>query len=121
MPSSTQPEFPFASLDFPGRTTLLPREVAQRIGISEQHLLDLIDEGALQALNIAGFHGIPENSSAARRYWRIPVEYYRDFILSRMSGPLRRQRLLQLPDATKLELHAELTTDLEKRGLLAVA
>src|SRR6516162_10007164 len=51
-PANQIPQPPFASLDFPGRETLNPREVARRIGCSVDHIYDLILEGQLRAIDI---------------------------------------------------------------------
>jgi hypothetical protein len=37
----------FASLDFPGRSTLMIWEIANRLGVTVRHLLNQIDDGAL--------------------------------------------------------------------------
>jgi excisionase family DNA binding protein len=61
----------FGKLLFPGRTVLYVGEVAERLDISEQHVLDLIDEGRLLAINIGG---------GTRKFWRIPVEAYERYL-----------------------------------------
>ena len=61
----------FPSLSFPGRKTLYVSEVADRLGCTDQHIMDLIEEGKLQAVNIGG---------ATRKFWRIPVEAYELFL-----------------------------------------
>lgn len=48
-------------------------DLARRWRTSEQHVIDLIDEGRLQAINIGGAH------PAGRRFWRIPLESLRAF------------------------------------------
>ncbi|HXG49096.1 MAG TPA: helix-turn-helix domain-containing protein [Methylomirabilota bacterium] len=58
------------------RRVLLVSEVAAKLRVTEQHVLDLIEEGQLQAINIGG---------ADRKYWRIPVEAWRAFTRSRHS------------------------------------
>ena len=68
-----QLSFPFYSLDFPERWTLKVGEVAERLGVSEQHILNLIDEGEFGSLNLA--------PGRTRKLVRIPVEAYRDFVL----------------------------------------
>jgi excisionase family DNA binding protein len=71
----------FHSLMFGGdRRALMVAEVAAKLRITEQHVLDLIEEGKLQAINIAGRYD-PD----ARRYWRIPVEAYHAFLAQRHS------------------------------------
>lgn len=84
-----QLEFPFYSLDFPERFTLKVGEVAERLGVSEQHVLNLIDEGEFGSLNLA--------PNRARKLVRIPLEAYRDFILRAYSGDVRKRFLRSLP------------------------
>jgi excisionase family DNA binding protein len=52
-------------------------EVAERLSVSDQHVLDLIDEGKLHALDVSG------ESVSGRRALRIPVKWYEDFVRSR--------------------------------------
>ena len=67
----------FASLAFPeDRTVLYVGEVALKLRVTEQHVLDLIDEGQLIAVNVGG---------AGRKFWRIPVEAYDAFLARRNS------------------------------------
>lgn len=89
--------FPFASLDFPGRSMLYPHEVAEKLGMSADHLHDLMDDGSLVGMDIA-------SPGASRREMRIPIESYRNFIVARMTGPLRIAFLTTLPEATRREL-----------------
>jgi hypothetical protein len=101
----------FDSLAFPkDRKVLTAGEVAARWGISDQHVIDLCDEGGLAAFDItgnraefiripaaavdaiAGKFGVPADcireiieTTPARRntnraHWRIPVEGYNQFI-----------------------------------------
>lgn len=78
MDASAQYEFEFKSLDFPGRTVLYPYEVAERAGISVEHVFDLISEGQLKAVDFSG-----RNNLSERRTLRIPVEAWREFVKSR--------------------------------------
>jgi len=64
----------FGTLLFPGRTVLYVSEVAERLAITERHVLDLIEEGKLRAINVGG-----ENVSG-RRFYRIPVHWYEDYL-----------------------------------------
>ena len=90
-----QLEFPFFSLDFADRSALSVREVAAKLGCSERHINDLIDEGTLGCINLA--------PNGLRAYRKIPIESYRDFILRNFSGDLRRNFLRTLPrDTLKL-------------------
>lgn len=100
--NAEQLQFAFASLDFPGRVSLRVEEVATKLGVTPQHVIDLIVEGKLQALDIRG-HG------ATRALYRIPVECYRDFIVRSLTTPAERMRLMrELPKATLRELRREL-------------
>jgi len=108
MPNIVQLEFQLSSLDFPGRRVLYPLEVSQRLGVTVDHIYDLIDEGLLVGIDLAG-------KGASRRLIRIPIESYRNFVVQRVTGPARRDFLRALPPATLRELHAELSE------LLAVA
>ena len=72
MKRAADDQLEFASIAFPAdRKVLRVAEVAASLDISEEHVLDLIDEGKLQAVNIGGHE---------RRYWRIPIEAYQAFI-----------------------------------------
>ncbi len=93
--------FAFASLDFPGRTTLSLGEIAQRLGVSVDHLLNEVDHGALVGLDLKG-------AKATLRFVRVPVESYRAYVLARMTGPFRRQFIRDLPRHILKELQAEI-------------
>ncbi len=110
----TQDEFPFASLDFPERTTLHITEVAERWGVSKEHIYSLIDEGAIVALDITG-----HTNKSSRQHLRIPIESYRDATLRRLVNVADvPSPLAGLPPQTLLQLHRELTNHLERRGYL---
>ena len=70
-----QDELPLSSVrphvKFPGRTTLYVHEIASALQITGRHVLDLISEGKIQAVNIAG-----KNNATAREFWRVPVSEY---------------------------------------------
>lgn len=74
---NTIPSLP-PSLDFPGRTTLTLQEIAKKLSCTVDHLHNFIDEGALQAVNIRG-------TGTKHNCWRVPIETYRQFVLSRFS------------------------------------
>lgn len=99
--SNEQLQFPFPSLDFPGRTTLTVDEIAEKLGVTAKHVGDLIAENELQGVDAAG-------KDASRRCMRVPVESYRDFVTARMTGPRRMELLRHLPKATLRELVREL-------------
>ncbi len=97
-----QLQFPFASLDFPGRVSLRVEEVAAKLGLTERHVTDLIAEGKLQAMDHRGV-------GAARACYRIPIESYRDYVVRSLTTKAERLKLLaDLPPATLRELHREL-------------
>ena len=107
----------FASLDFPGRTTLGLLEIAEKIGCSVQHLLNEIERGAFSGLNIAA-------AGAKRREMRMPVECYRTWVLSKLTGPVdvRMQFLADLPVAARREVAQAIFATLspaERKSLLA--
>jgi hypothetical protein len=96
----------FASLDFPGRTTLLLSEMAEKLGVSPRHLQKEVESGVLTVLDVRGKH-------ASQACWRVPVECYRDYVITRLSGPRRRDFLGVLPPATRRDLILELQTSLK--------
>lgn len=105
MPRPLQDEFPFASLDFPGRTTLRVSEVAERLGIVAEQVIAFIEQGELGNLNIS--------AGTKRRHMRIPIEAYRDFIIRRIDGPSRPLFLKTLPPATLRQIQREINHILE--------
>ena len=67
----------FESLMFgKDRQALCVTEVAAKLRVTDQHVLDLIAEGQIGAVNVGG---------ATRRHFRIPVEEYMKFLRSRDS------------------------------------
>ena len=44
-------------MQFPGRTVLYVHECAARLRVTPQHIIDLIEEGALAALDVGGDGG----------------------------------------------------------------
>ncbi len=74
MNADGQLEFP--SLAFPrDRRMLYVFEIATKLGCSVQHVLDLIEEGKLVAIDISGAGNLSE-----RRTLRIPVEAWEKYI-----------------------------------------
>lgn len=96
-----QLQFPFPSLDFPGRTTITVGEIARRLGVSDQTILNLADEGAFPGVDLKG-------KRATKRCLRFPIECYRNFLLERMTGEHRNELLRMLPKAALRELHREI-------------
>lgn len=66
---------------FPGRTSLMVREVAKALRIDEKHVVSLINEGLLDAIEITG-----KGNKSSRYHWRIPVSAYDDYIRRRRSS-----------------------------------
>lgn len=56
------------------RPVLFVWECARQLRISERHVIDLIEEGKLRALNIAGAN------ATDRKFYRIPVEALEAFL-----------------------------------------
>ena len=97
----------FASLDFPGRSTVLVREIAERLGVSERHLFNEVDSGALVVLDLKA-------AGSSRRCARVPIECYRDYVAGRLSGPTggRMELLRNLPRSVRQALIRELEESL---------
>lgn len=110
MPKPQQLEFPFFSMDFVDRAALSVKEVATKLGCSERHIHDLIDEGTLGCINLS--------PNGLRNYRKIPIEAYRDFILRNFSGELRRQFLRTLPRDTIKLLHNDIIQILNAKDWL---
>ena len=71
-----------------GRTVLYVREIARALHVTEQHVVNLITEGRLRAINVG--NGLksgdrPKGSKTAREYWRIPVSAWDAYILENAS------------------------------------
>lgn len=64
----------FGSLLFPGRSSLYVSEVAEKLSVTEQHVLDLLEEGQIGGINVGG---------GSRNFWRIPVPEYEKFLKKR--------------------------------------
>jgi len=81
---------------FPGRSSLYVPEVAKALEMSEQQVLNLIEEyqatggaSGLQAINIANSRGtFPGGNKTSRKAWRVPVSGYDAFIQSRKANAL---------------------------------
>lgn len=66
----------FPSLAFPAdRTVLYAHEVAGKLRCDVRHVYDLIDEGKIRAVNIAG-----GNNASDRRFVRIPIEAWQAYL-----------------------------------------
>jgi hypothetical protein len=65
----------FPSLKFPAdRSVLQVAEVARRLRVCNYHVLGLIEEGRMQAINVAG------SNATGRKCYRIPVESWEAFV-----------------------------------------
>ena len=106
MPESDQLTF-FHSIDFPGRSVLYVNEISQKLGISRQQVVNLMDCGELGYINVA-------TDPTTRPCRRVPVKSYRNFIVRRLDSEERLQFLCELPVATRLELIDELKKSLKK-------
>ena len=108
MPAAEQMAFPFASLDFAGRTVITLTEMATKLRCSTDHLLNECEHGALCGIDLKG-------AKAERRNVMVPIESYRAYVLKRMTGEFRAEFVRDLPRAVKLQLMAELKADLTEK------
>lgn len=99
-----QLSLPFACLDFPGRDTVKVWEIAAKLGYSHQHIFEHIDAGRLVALDSA--------LVLSRRNLRVPVDEYRRWVLSLLTGPARRTFFSELPKPVLREIAAEIAAQL---------
>lgn len=111
----TPQQLDFPSLAFPkDRTALYVSEVAKKLQISEQHVIDLIAEGKIAAIDISGrqnYVPVPMDAiediarrlgmgkdtllnlirshkakgGAGRAHWRIPVESFHRYLVENCS------------------------------------
>jgi hypothetical protein len=102
MTAPHQLALPFACLDFPDRTSVSVQEIASKLGVTAQHILDHIEAGKLVALDTA--------LVGTRRNPRIAVDEYRRWVLSLLTAPARRSFLTELPHATLRELQQEIAS-----------
>lgn len=91
---------PFASLDFSGREAVTLAEIAAKLGGTSEHYANLVEDGTLVAVDLTRHVG-------SRRMIRVPIEEYRRFVLSRLTGKRRAEFLDELPTATRRELANE--------------
>ena len=103
--TTLQLEFPFASLDFPGRTNLTLDEIANRLGVNKQTIINRIEEGMICAIDLKGRH-------VSRSWYRIPVESYRDYVVAIATGPRRVDLLKGLSPQALRDLRADIDTAL---------
>jgi len=74
-------DLPLAESVFPNRNFLMISEVSKVLKCTNQHVLDLIEEGQLVAVDISG-PAVDRNT--ARRCLRIPVSSYDNFLRTRV-------------------------------------
>ena len=63
---------------FPGRTSLMVQEVARALEIDDKHVVSLILEGLLGAVEVTG-----KGNKTSREHWRIPVASFDEYIRRR--------------------------------------
>jgi predicted transcriptional regulator len=100
MTAAQQLALPFACLDFPDRDSVSAREIAAKLGVTRQHILDHIEAGKLVAIDTS--------LVGTRRNPRVAVDEYRRWVLSLLTAPARRSFLTELPHATLRELQQEI-------------
>ncbi len=66
---------------FPGRNSLYVHEVANGLQITVPHVISLIQEGLLDAVEVTG-----RGNKTAREHWRVPVSAYDAYILRRWNN-----------------------------------
>jgi hypothetical protein len=110
--ATAAPPVELGSLAFPERSALGVREIARKLEVTQQHVIDLIEEGALQAINVGSaydsvrvplsflaavaermqasepeVHALLNRCRAAaprkRRSWRISLEAWAQFLATR--------------------------------------
>lgn len=110
MPAVAQLEFPFGSLDFPGRTNLTIAEVASRLGVSDRHVVNLIESGQLNALNLG-------HKGKGRAWYRIPAESWRAFVLQHLTTEVDRSPILAISTPALLAHYRDVHKTLRLRGV----
>lgn len=105
MATEQQLSLPFACLDFPGRGAVCVWEIAAKLGCSDQHILNLIDDGTLHPLDLT-------RRTGSRRMLRIPVDEYRAYVVSRLNGATRTEFIAELPHETLREIAAAIAARL---------
>ena len=106
MSNPQQLAFPFASLDFEGFTVLTVDQIAVKLNYTSQHILNLVEQGDLHALD-------GKSVGVTRRNCRIPLEEYRAWVLKRMTGVSRVDFIATLPRSVREALITELRESLK--------
>lgn len=104
-----QDEFPFPSLDFPGRTVVTVAELADKLGVTEQHIINLIECQELAAVNTGRVR-------LGRAWYRIPLESWHAWLLGRVSAPVEQNPLHTLSTPVLRRLLRDIAGRLEVRG-----
>jgi len=63
---------------FPGRSMLMVQEVADALGVTDRHVVTLINEQLIGAVEITG-----RGNKTSAEHWRVPVAAYDDYIRRR--------------------------------------
>jgi hypothetical protein len=85
-----QHELPLSSVMahelFPGRAVLMVKEVAHALRCTQQHVINLIEDRKIKAVDLAGAPiSLGGTNKTDRRFYRIPVSAYDDFIRKNQS------------------------------------
>lgn len=68
----------FGHLLFPAhRTVLYVSEVAQKLGVTDRHVINLIESGKLKAINVG---------RGERKFYRVPVNWWEDYLRASTLG-----------------------------------
>lgn len=108
MSTGIQLSFPFPSLDFEGHSILTVGQIADKLGYTSTHILNLVEEGELCAIDGKG-------KDVTRRNCRVAVEAYRAFIMKRLTGPAPeiKQFIDSLPRHVRVALLAQIKESLK--------
>jgi len=66
---------------FPKHSVLQVRQVAEALSVTKQHIINLIEEGHIRAVDVSG--GGIDRKKTPRRNYRIPASEYDAFIKKR--------------------------------------
>lgn len=101
---AVQLSLPFDCLDFPGRATVTVGEIALKTGYTAAHILGHIDAGRLVAID--------SKLVGSRRSLRVPIDEYRRWVFSLLTGPTRADFIAELPDHTLRQIAAAIAARL---------
>ncbi|PXA04337.1 hypothetical protein DDZ13_07335 [Coraliomargarita sinensis] len=100
------PKNAYRSLLFEGRSTLQLAEVEAKLGVTKRHLINLIEAGQLNAVNIS-------KMGSPRVHYRIPVESYEEFIAARLLADAGCSPLFEFPKPALENLYNRLKAHLK--------